>query len=260
MQSLSQFIQPAILISVAAILIRFFGKVISDQKALTDDRKYEIELNGLMFFQQYVAICGVIGCYFAIKYNIFNHFGYWTILAFLYILMGHLVLSSKILFGINYQFSDPMLEKGKTVLKKIDDKFTSSYYRQLEWVGKHSPLGIYAIFISYVLISTIKIENKWWLFIFAVMVSSLYILIAIIYSLKKYRPQKANIYLTGEAEPIRDVLILKVNDDNIRFRQEDRIIILYKSRVEKIELVIVKTLLISHSKPDTATPNSSLNQ
>ncbi|MEA3449554.1 MAG: hypothetical protein U9Q85_01050 [Patescibacteria group bacterium] len=45
MQYLPQLIQPAILIAVAAILIRFFGKIISDQKPFSDDRNWEIELN-----------------------------------------------------------------------------------------------------------------------------------------------------------------------------------------------------------------------
>lgn len=250
MPDLSPFIQPAIILSVAAILIRFFGKVITDQKPLTDDRKYEIELNGLMFFQKYIAICGAIGWYFAIKYNIFNHFGNWSVLVFILILMGHLGFSSKILFEKNYQFCDPSLKKCKKLFEKKYEKLESSYNKRLEWLAKHSPLGIYAIFLSYVFVSATKIENKLWLFIFAMMASSLYILIAVIYSLNKFRPQKANIYLTGEQEPTRDILILKVNDDNIRLRQENRIIILNKSRVEKIELVIDKALLMDNPKTD----------
>lgn len=56
----SLLINSAILLAVVAFLVRFFGKIISNEKPFSDDRKWEAEISGIVFliaFVIYPAIC-----------------------------------------------------------------------------------------------------------------------------------------------------------------------------------------------------------
>lgn len=241
MQYLS-LIQPAILITVSAILIRFFGKVISDQKPFSDDRNWEIELNGLNFFLRFIIFYGVIGFWVASKWNAFDYVNYWTTFILVSFLGGWPVFSAFTLGLKNYQISIPPI-------KKINKKggfvgeiqiFQNKFIKWIERTAKYVPLRLFAVLFVYVLISAFKKDNILWLLIFTAEICPLYISLAVISSLKKYRPQKANIYLIGQTEPILDIQLLKVNNDNIRYRQEEKVIIMNRSRVEKIEILVIK--------------------
>jgi hypothetical protein len=57
---LTHLIPPAIVISALAYLTSFFGKTISDQIPFTDDRKWHIEIAGVLFITNLVT-GGLIG-------------------------------------------------------------------------------------------------------------------------------------------------------------------------------------------------------
>lgn len=63
---------------------------------------------------------------------------------------------------------------------------------------------------------------------------------AVQYSLNKVKDiSPVDVYfLNGNTEPLQGVHVLKINDDNIRIRSEDKIIILNKDQVLKIEMKI----------------------
>ena len=53
-QNLLSIIPIAVVVSAIVFLVKFFGKVISDQTPFADDRKWLEEISGVKFFTGYV--------------------------------------------------------------------------------------------------------------------------------------------------------------------------------------------------------------
>ena len=61
-----------------------------------------------------------------------------------------------------------------------------------------------------------------------------FILIALTYSLSVTKLLKVTIYFIGSTPPLSKVLLLKVNEDNIRIRDKNKVVILNKDQILKI--------------------------
>ncbi len=59
-ENLNNFITPAIFISLLVFLVRFLGRVVSDQKPFTDDRKWEVDVRGVFFVVNKIFIPALI--------------------------------------------------------------------------------------------------------------------------------------------------------------------------------------------------------
>ena len=233
-QNLSQFIPPAIILSVVVFLIHFFGKIISDSKPFADNRRWDIELSGIMFFVNHVVFCGILGWAIAMRFNLFGH---WINLIIVLVISAWLLLSSFLLTESNYQVQVPFL-KLLQIISGMKNEGWKNFLEKLKKIDRFTPLWVCSIIFMYILVSEYKHGNLLWFSVLIVQIFISYIILALNYSQRTYRPLLVNIYLIGEIEPLKDVLLLKANDDNLRLRQNNKVIILNKSRVEKTEISI----------------------
>jgi len=235
-QNLPQLIQPAILLSAIVFLIHFFGKIISDQKPFSDNRRWEIELSGVMFFANFIVLYGIIGASLAIKWNIVNSMGHWVSLFIVLFISGFIQFSTLYLTEQNYKIQMPLLEKIRSNNKILNQEVKIPYMKKKS--TNRIVLGFSSLIFMYILISEYFIGDPLWFSIFAIEIFVSYLILAINYSLINIQPIIVDVYVAGQSEPVKQALLLKVNDDNLRLRQDDKIIILNKNKVDKIEMSI----------------------
>jgi len=240
---LSPFITPAILVTVVAFLIRFFGKAIADQRPFSDDRGWEIELSGLNFFIHFILVPGALA--FGIIHYIGSFGGHWTNLAIVSVAGGLLMLSTIFLSQNKYQF--------KSVVElKLQGEKLLGFQKFKDWVTRtnfYIPLFVFSIIFCYVLIAEYKLSSLPWLVFIGASVFTSFLGLALNFSLRTGGLPIVDIYLIKRGKPIKDVMLLKVNDDNVRFRDGDRVIILNKDQILKIKFAI-KDSIVKVSKPD----------
>ncbi|MCK4796368.1 MAG: hypothetical protein KAT05_03245 [Spirochaetes bacterium] len=192
--------------------------MIADQSPFADDRKWSIELRGLMFFVFHVVI-PVVGVLIFIQAD-FNLFRFtvndWVLL----VIIGIVFLSSI------------FTEKKVNNFFFKDETVTSSRNFNLYVRG----FSIFTIIIIYLII---KYYN-WGEYLYIVPALGLLLVylseFALFLSLKNGNILKANIYfINSKNKPIKNCRIIKVNDDNIRIKNGDFIMIINKSQILKIE-------------------------
>ena len=228
-------IGPAVLISVLGYLVRFFGKIIADQKPFTDNRGWEIELSGISFFTNFLAIPGAFG--FALAHYAGSlGAGHWIHFIVVTLLGSWLLMVGALQAEEIYQIKFPVLQKILTLSDKTME--WEPFRKFVIGLNRFVPLWLFAILFCYILTLEYTAGDYIWLTVIAAGIFFNFILLALSYSLRLLKLSKVDVYLIGLQEPLRDLVLLKTNDDNIRLREKDKVVILNKSQVLKIEIKI----------------------
>lgn len=235
---LATLIPPAIALSVLAYFVNFFGKVIADQQPFTDDRKWHVQVAGSVFVLN-IIFSSTIGIYLAniIPFRV-NH---WLEHTLVFVVLS--VISTALYFH-NSQESSRVYNYRKAINAEVDKKLDGllSVYAK---IGKCALPAVVPIITSYLVTLEYFSGNQYLLVIFGII--GFYILFwsAFQLSLRKLNEiAPINIYFTDkDREPICGAQVLKYNDDNIRVRVENKILILNKAEVHTIEMQIPDKLL-----------------
>lgn len=227
-------IPPAILISVLAYLVRFFGKIIADQKPFSDDRGWEIEISGTFFFLIIIfdVVLGTAGALY------FGGFGIGHLIRLIITTTLGLWLLVIGMFFVEkvYQIKYPLIKelvkiatRGEVDFKGVSNKFLSINYSLTTW--------IFPIIFAYIITIEYKSGSLLWMILNGSQVFLGFIFLALNYSLNKTKLPKIDIFFTNGKNPIRNAILLKYNKDNIRIKQEERVVIVNRDFVQKIEFL-----------------------
>lgn len=207
---------PAIIISLSAYLINLFGKAITDQTPFADDRKWNRELNGLLFFVFHVlvVVSGVL-IFISSGFNLFR-----------FTLSDWILLSIVMIVVLTTEFTKKKAVEFFLRDKAIDDKDFIRYVRVL------------TVFTFIIILLVINYYN-WKEYLYTIPALGLLLVhlldFALLTSLRKENIGIADIYFIDGKKPIKDCRVLKVNDDNIRIRKGRFSMIINKSQIFKIE-------------------------
>jgi MFS family permease len=232
--NLMGLITPAIAISVIAFLSHFFGKVINDQAPFSDDDKWASEFRGVLFTLD-ISV-GILGTYLAVRYpwGIGHWWFYIIAIVFVSIIIVALQLNNTYLSS---KFFNINKNKIKTVEKKTDGFIT-----MFANISKYISVGFVSIILFY-FGTLVYLSNNVYLIIFYFPILLFaFINLALNFSTKKSLKDKivpVDIYFKdSNNETLKGIVIIKYNNDNIKVRLDNKIIIINKSEVLKIEMVI----------------------
>jgi hypothetical protein len=241
---LLNILTPAIALTVLAFLAKFFGKIISDQKPFADERGWDIELNGFNFMLGLVSY-GSIGVALALAWrwtstSWFAHAVVWFLVVFI---GGILLFASIKKANERYELKHPNAEKQEKEFLEKHPKIgpdMKAGNEALVKFGARIPVWLVWILIPYFVTQEYFKQNIIWFIVILSQAFLALIFLAIRYSLQKTKLQKVDIHFSGDQEPLIGATLLKVNTDNIRARIEDKVLILNKSKIDKIEMDIYK--------------------
>lgn len=212
---LLNLIPPAIIISFAVFLIKFFGKALSDQTPFADDRKWKEEIEGTTFFLFHILI-PFSGALLLISrgFNIFNLNDIsFIVIALLVAYVSNLINKYPLEFFIeNKAINKNDYKEKKAIINGV------SYFIFII-------ITCYYIFGSYLYIIPASV------FLFINLLC-----LALFSSLKEENIMIGDIYFSNKSKNIKKCIIIKVNDDNIRLLKDDKMIIVNKGLIERIEI------------------------
>jgi hypothetical protein len=236
--NLAGFITPAISLAVLAYLTNFFGQIIADQYAFTDDRKWHIQIAGSWFMLN-IIVGGTLGVWLANTLPIGR--GHWWLHLVTFIVFS--LIGSALIF-FNARTSNKIFNIKTEQFKKIDGKYSglASFYASM---GKYIPVGILPIAVFYFDTLEFYSQNIYWIILFFSFGLMMFAWSALGSSFKQVEDTApVTIYFVDKTrDPVTPARILKVNEDNIRLRVENKIVILNKGEVLKIEMEIPEKLL-----------------
>ena len=233
--NLVQLLPPALLVSAAAYLTHFFGKVIADQQPFVDDRKWHIELAGVYFFVNQVVFPGILGIAAALHWGSLGTGHKWHL--FIVSVIGAFLLFTNTILG------DRLYQK-KSALTKIfvrmaeDEKSWENFTTVFINLSALVFPWILSIILVYVMTLEYQMGNVWWFAAMAVEVFLAYLFLALNYSLRITKLPKVDLYVVSSKKPLRGLMLLKLNADNVRLRDKDKVILLERSQVAKIEIAV----------------------
>lgn len=262
-QTLESFITPAIILTVLAYFVRLFGKAIADQVPYADDRDWQIEVNGLWFFVDFLLPPGIIavaallyfrGVIFAFLDAMSAQFDpityHWVNLVIIFITLLYYAIASSILSEGKYKLTAlvPQTVWGGSDLPEKRRKNIFDRIANIDAVILQ-PTAMVLIFIGGIEVLS---GSVLWMTVFAVQIFTALIGLALNYSLMKYHFPRANVHFVSKRSSFSDVILLKVNKDNIRVRDGDRVRVINKDLVSELEIID------ANQKPDVIRPMASV--
>lgn len=232
-QKLAYLLPPAFLLAAIAYLVRFFGKVITDQKPFSDERNWEIEISGIKFFINLVLFYGILGSIMALHCGNFG-LGPWSMFIITSICVGWLWFIGGLLVERVYKIKFPFLRlfvMGSKNMQEDSEKLKEYILR----VSRFIPLSFFSIIFSYALTISYQTNNPGWIAIIAINIFLGFFFMALVYSLYDLRLPQVDISFTDGKDTIYDSTLLKVNDTNIRLKKDGQVIIVNWSQVKKID-------------------------
>ena len=231
-QQLVNFIPIAVIISVTVFLVKFFGKITSDQVPFVDSRSWHEELTGIIFFINWVISPSVFAFILYSEGWSFK-FESWDILLFM----------SWVLFASNVNF----LRKLNIKFFKEDHSFEDDMVQIISVLKDDSHAGK-ALFLylryAFLLLTPIALiillfyyvnwnVSPHYYFSLGVYILFSFIYVAILLSLNKKNINFVDIRLNN-GEIISNCRLLKVNQDNVRVRLGGNSCIINKNEVLSI--------------------------
>ena len=166
----------------------------------------------------------------------YSYIGHWPDFIILSTLTAYLFCASAFLTEQNYSVKIPIAELLKKIFKQPDEDSNEFNIKAVKFLTK-IPLGVFPILFIYVLISEYKSDSVVWFAFFVIYVFTAFLFLSMNYALRKNRPLKAAIYMEN-GDAIADVVLLKMNEDHVRLRSGDKILLIPKNRILKIEMPI----------------------
>lgn len=229
---LASLITPAIAVGVLAYFTRLFGRVVSDQKPFSDNRDWEIELSGVMFMISLTP--GVLGIALASQ-GIYMASGWMHILNLLLVsFILTLALFANTALGQEFFRLNLVSEALHETSKEI--------YNFAYLLGKHVPLWAVAIPLFYAGAVEYLLGSIIWMILIVPLILYALISLASIYSMRNMmRRERVDVtvhFVNERRGPLTSAMILKVNEDNIRLRHENSVLIINKNEILKIEIPV----------------------
>lgn len=232
----SQFLTPAIATGLFIYLVNFFGKIMSDQMPVVDDRKWHIQINGIMFMTN--MLMGLLGIYLALNFPWgLNH---WWI---------HLITFLVFMFVYASLYSHGLVEGSKIYKHRTKELIEANKKNKearaiLLWVGKHLETRPLSVILFYFGTLEYLSGNIYWMIVTPVVMLLMFVQSAYNSSLKPWKDAvPVTIYfIDKEKDPLKKVTILKEKEDSYRIRVDDTIMLLNKNEVSKVEMVIPEHL------------------
>ena len=249
LNSLIQFITPTVLVSILVFLVIFFGKILTDELPFAGDRKWHEELSGIMFIFKYFVFNFYLLVLVAVFYktNEMLNNGYW-IWASGFILVGvysHLI--SRMFF---YFFKIDLFAKIATDEKMISTLKEAKYPAINEF--KNFFLRLQKIYSKKITVSELKILSSLSLFfslviffssanivckvLFGFFLFIFFTSIAVADSFLRAKDVLVDIVLTN-GEVLERCILLKMNKDNLKYKQNDQFYILNKDSFLKFKVI-----------------------
>ena len=222
-------IPPTIALGILWYFIKLLGKMIDDYNAYSDDRAYSCELTGLTFFINYIiypSIFTVLTIYFLVHYNLISFMPQWVLtwIPPLSIFVIYAVYSIKIKFvALNFfdreeevNLYDFIFGVMDLLIKDWGTNCKKFFFKSV----KHDKIWIYVLFtlggLNY-------FSNSWIIYPFTYLFIFLSLLIIPSnHAMIRHKLLKANLIIKG-AENINDCKIIRVNDDCIRLKKDNKI-------------------------------------
>jgi hypothetical protein len=253
-QTLLPFLPSTVAVTILGFFIRFFGKTVADQIPYSDNRDWSVELSGLWFFVDFlfppIIIAGAFLLYF--RNAVMTWFGqisvmlspisyHWVNLAIIFIAWLYYAGASVVLVQERYKIPD--------TTPNSDDPaaFSERRKRQFNWVTKVNAVLLQpSVMLLFFIAGAEALSGSvLWITVFAVQLFAALVGVALNYSLMRYRFPTVNIHFATGKESLTDVLLLKLNPDNVRVRDRERVLIINRSVLSEIEFIDAK------QKPET---------
>lgn len=219
-------ISPAIAISAGVYLVRLWGKIIADAKPFSDDRRLERELAGIFYTFYFVVVPGVLGVMMARHWEGVWH---WIGLSLTILINSMLLLTTAVASERIYKINS-WLQAFEGFLKDDFEDFKKFIFQ----INKWQPLWIFSTLFAYMMAAEYLYGNNMaWFIIMATGVFTGFVLVAINHSLRML--PIIDIYFIDNTKPIKSAMLLKFNEDNIRVRFKDSILILNRTQIARIE-------------------------
>ncbi len=231
--SFLNLVPAAAIITALTYLTTFFGKVMEDQNPVVDDRKWSIELAGLMFMMS-VGLGGFIGIMLAKSWS-------WGLdtnwLHFVMVVVFALLSASQ--YAHNFFEGSRVFNINSKKIKDIEKK-NGEWLKKYGAISGHLGINVLSIILFY--FGTLEFLSKdvYWISFTCLATFFILIFAALNFSYKRLKGLVlVEIHFADKTqETILNARILKKNDDNIRLRADNKIIIVNKSLVSRIEMPI----------------------
>lgn len=224
----------AAILTISGVFIRLFGGIIADHKQFCDNRSFDITLNGSLFFLTYILFPASVAI--SLPHIAFS----------LPVRIACIFLFSGILTWFLVEMmamSEKSSEKELPLLRYLIVLFAGKncdVEAVKNTIRKSSPFVPSQLFIFILIYFLILAYQSNSLVFLSYMLTGMYvglICVAATYGLKQMKTEIVNVYLVGVNEPIQNLTLLKVNDDNVRLRDKDKGMIISKSQIVRIEMV-----------------------
>lgn len=219
LEDITALIPPAIIGAIIVFCIKFFGKVVSDQRPFADDRDWQRELDGISFFARNI-LSPIVGVF------ILQSKGYNPFLFNRYDL-------SLILLAIAVSVTQVfVIKRAHAFLKniKLDEDKITAYL-------KKSFLMLVSLGIL-ILLFYLFAKEMYFYFIAGSVYFVLHLISFAVYeSLNTTNIVVSDIYFNDKTK-MSKCRVMKINDDNVRVIKDDEIVILNKSMISKIETLL----------------------
>lgn len=232
LQNILTLIPAAVIIASVVFLVKFFGKITSDQVPFADSRSWHEELTGITFFINWVISPSVFA-YILYSEGWSFKFEIWDVLLFVawLVFVNNVNFLRKLnikFFKEDYSFEDDMV-KIISVLKD-DSRFGKALFLYLRYaILLLTPIALTILLFYYINWSV----SPHYYFSLGVYILFSFIYVAILLSLSRKNINFVNISFNNGNE-ILDCRLLKVNKDNIRVRIDNRACIINKNEVLSI--------------------------
>jgi hypothetical protein len=234
--NLDNILPSAILVSTIGFLAWFFGNAISDQRPFSDDKKWQVYISGT-FFLVNASMSFLVAMFLVSRWkylkvlDIGESFRITNQYLFLLFVVSAIILV--FLSKKTVDFYDIKIDKKKKLEEVVKD-------------GKvWKKIGFSAVFdffrtLVFVLLILLYQRGGGLSFFYGVGLAFLILFaMAVIQSLDRHNFLEANIYFNDKLKkPIKKCRILKINDDNVRIRKGDKVILFNKNSIFKIETII----------------------
>jgi hypothetical protein len=249
------FLTPTLLISGIAFFTLLFGKIIADERAFADDRNWHIQFSGFLFVLMFIPIQSLVG--YVAAHFIYIWLGDSIVIQILNVILALaelciLIIVADWLMRRRYPFmgashaskfiavfesemkKDPefgLQQKLLALFQKTKEQFLKREPSKIGFVTSSTAYFAYAISFDWISHSNLMIVVTGTIGLLGL------VLAAYIRSMQMAKTVRVNIYFTDSRKPLKDVVLLRVNSDNVKIEGTAGAVLLNKNLVSKIEEV-----------------------
>ncbi len=214
--------------------MRFFGKAIADQRPFSDDRGWQIELDGVKFTVN-LLISGAVGVGAALGVaaapdGFWNHFLDFFVIG---VIGQILIITSAIMGEELYDIKLPVIQRLRQKIAVASDGWQKDMFKN----SNPAYISLWAPVVIFFLVALeYRSGDTMWLIIVCAQAFLTVIACALHHSLLELKPQYVDVYFTDGRKPLKQHRLLKITDNTVRLRHKDKVILLNRSQVRSIDM------------------------